>query len=426
MWTQVDSLFSALLSICVLLTVVTTIVVIVLDNRNPVKTLAWVLVLIFLPVVGLIVYFFFGQDRRKERLISKKGYARLTKYPMAGYQQQKEFGCPDEYSQLIQFFRRVNGSLPFEGNAVQVYTGGYEMMDGLLRAISGAKHHVHLQSYIFEDDAVGRLVRDALADKARQGVEVRVLYDDVGCWNVPHQFYDEMLSMGIDVRPFLKVRFPRFTGKVNYRNHRKVAVVDGKIGFIGGMNIAMRYVKGVSWGDWRDTHIKLEGKAVYGLQTVFLMDWYATDHSMISSSKYYPEISKCGDTLIHIVRTERVEHNGASRRFGNRPNAHFRIFNTIEYGSQETCGIGNVQYEKEVDFLRFHVCNRFFCVRFYDNLFFPANEVEIHFLCVCFHLFHNLCVHLFLRSGETKLRSADKPYFNFHNYNPPRFYQYLI
>ena len=306
MWTQVDSLFSALLSICVLLTVVTTIVVIVLDNRNPVKTLAWVLVLIFLPVVGLIVYFFFGQDRRKERLISKKGYARLTKYPMAGYQQQKEFGCPDEYSQLIQFFRRVNGSLPFEGNAVQVYTGGYEMMDGLLRAISGAKHHVHLQSYIFEDDAVGRLVRDALADKARQGVEVRVLYDDVGCWNVPHQFYDEMLSMGIDVRPFLKVRFPRFTGKVNYRNHRKVAVVDGKIGFIGGMNIAMRYIKGVSWGDWRDTHIKLEGKAVYGLQTVFLMDWYATDHSMISSSKYYPEISKCGDTLIQIVTSNPI------------------------------------------------------------------------------------------------------------------------
>ena len=306
MWTQVDSLFSALLSICVLLTVVTTIVVIVLDNRNPVKTLSWVLVLIFLPVVGLIIYFFFGQDRRKERLISKKGYARLTKYPTAVYHQQKESQCPEEYSQLIQFFRRVNGALPFEGNAVHVYTDGYEMMDGLLRAISCAKHHVHLQSDSFEDDAIGRLVRDVLADKVRQGIEVRVLYDDVGCWNVSQQFYDEMLSMGIDVRPFLKVRFPRFTGKVNYRNHRKLAVIDGKVGFIGGMNVAVRYIKGVSWGNWRDTHLKLQGKAVYGLQTAFLTDWYATDHTMITSSKYYPEIDKCGDVLMQVVTSNPI------------------------------------------------------------------------------------------------------------------------
>lgn len=306
MWFHIDSLFSTLLSFCVLLTVVTTIVVIVLDNRNPVKTLSWVLVLIFLPVVGLVLYFFFGQDRRKERLIGKKGYAQLTKHPMAGYQQQKEFLCPDEYSQLIQFFRHVNGALPFEGNNVRVYTNGYGMIAGLLRAISKAKHHIHLQSYIFEDDAVGRLVRDALADKVRQGVEVRMLYDDVGCWNVPHQFYDEMLSMGIEVRPFLKVRFPRFTGKVNYRNHRKLAVIDGMIGFIGGMNVAKRYVKGVSWGGWRDTHLKVEGRAVYGLQTAFLTDWYATDHSLITSSRYYPEMGELGDVLMQIVTSNPI------------------------------------------------------------------------------------------------------------------------
>ena len=148
MWIHADSLFSALLSFCMLLTVVTTIVVIVLDNRNPVKTLSWVLVLIFLPVVGLVLYFFFGQDRRKERLINKKGYAQLMKYPIACYQQQKELPCPEEYSPLIQFFRHANGALPFDGNEVCVYTDGYGMIADLLRAISGARHHIHLQSYI--------------------------------------------------------------------------------------------------------------------------------------------------------------------------------------------------------------------------------------------------------------------------------------
>jgi cardiolipin synthase len=115
-----------------------------------------------------------------------------------------------------------------------------------------------------------------------------------------------MLSMGIEVRPFLKVRFPRFTGKVNYRNHRKLAIIDGKTGFIGGMNIANRYVKGLSWGTWRDTHLKIEGRGVYGLQTAFLTDWYATDYSLITSSRYYPEMGVSGDVLMQIVTSNPI------------------------------------------------------------------------------------------------------------------------
>lgn len=306
MWSQFESLFSIAVSVCLFLTVVITIIVVVLDNRSPVKTLSWVLVLAFLPVIGLIFYFFFGRDTRKEKLISKKGYARLTKHPMAEYQQQKAFQCPDEQHQLMSFFRQMNGALPFEGNIVKVYTDGYGMLQALLRSISNARHHIHLQSYIFEDDAVGRLVRDALIDKAREGVEIRILYDDVGCWKVPHLFYDEMRDAGIETRSFLKVRFPRFTGKVNYRNHRKVTVIDGCIGFVGGMNIALRYVKGVSWGVWRDTHLQIEGKAVYGLQTAFLTDWYAADHSLITSSRYFPEMEVYGNALVQVVTSDPI------------------------------------------------------------------------------------------------------------------------
>lgn len=305
-WEMFDNLVSTVVSSLFLLTVVITIVVVILDNRNPVKTLAWVLVLSFLPVIGLIFYFFFGRDVRREKLISKRGYFRLTKYPLAEYYEQKSSEYTDDQHPLKRFFRKVNEALPFDGNSVQVYTSGHEMLQSLLQAIANAKHHIHLQFYIFEDDAVGRLVRDALIEKVREGVEVRLLYDDVGCWKVDQSFYEKMREAGIETRGFLKVRFPMFTGKVNYRNHRKVVVIDGRVGFVGGMNLALRYLKGVKWGIWRDTHIRIEGRAVYGLQIAFLSDWYAADHSLITSSRYYPDMPVCGESSIQIVTSNPI------------------------------------------------------------------------------------------------------------------------
>lgn len=283
-----------------------TIVIVLLDNRNPVKTMAWILVLVFLPVVGLAFYFFFGRNTRKERLISKKGFSRLSKRPMAEYQAQEALGDFTGRNQLIPFFHRVSNALPFEGNDVQVFTDGYSMYQELFRRIAKAKHHIHLEFYIFENDAVGRLLRDLLIDKAREGVSVRLLYDDVGCWDVNPMFYDEMLCEGIEVRSFLKVRFPQFTSKVNYRNHRKLAIIDGKVGFIGGMNIALRYLKGVPWGVWRDTHICLKGKAVYGIQTAFLTDWFAVDRTLLTSAQYFPKIDTVGTSVAQIVTSDPV------------------------------------------------------------------------------------------------------------------------
>lgn len=283
-----------------------TIVIVLLDNRNPVKTMAWVLVLVFLPVVGLAFYFFFGRNTRKERLISKKGFSRLSKRPMAEYQAQEALGDFTGRNQLIPFFHRVSNALPFEGNDVQVFTDGYSMYQELFRRIAKAKHHIHLEFYIFENDAVGRLLRDLLIDKAREGVSVRLLYDDVGCWDVNPMFYDEMLCEGIEVRSFLKVRFPQFTSKVNYRNHRKLAIIDGKVGFIGGMNIALRYLKGVPWGVWRDTHICLKGKAVYGIQTAFLTDWFAVDRTLLTSARYFPKMDTVGISVAQIVTSDPV------------------------------------------------------------------------------------------------------------------------
>lgn len=286
--------------------IIGTILVIILDNRNPVKTLAWMLVLIFLPVVGLVLYFFFGQSQRHERIIGKKMYGRLLQKPVAEYLAQPTDEVPPACQRLSALFRHVNRSLPFEGNQVEVYTSGLSWLQSLLRELQRARRHIHLESYIFEDDAVGRMIRDVLIQQARAGVEVRVLYDDVGCWRVPHRFFEEMREAGIDARSFLKVRFPHFTNKVNYRNHRKIIVIDGHTGFIGGMNLAERYVRGFSWGVWRDTHLMLKGKAVHGLQTTFLLDWYFVDRTLLTSAAYFPPITAPGTSLVQIVTSEPV------------------------------------------------------------------------------------------------------------------------
>ena len=286
--------------------IISTIVIIILDNRNPVKTMAWILILLFLPIVGLVFYFFFGRSQRRERIIGQKSYDRLLKKPMAEYLAQDSCALPINYSRLISLFRNTNQAFPFDGNRVEAYTLGLSMLQSLLRELGKATKHIHMEFYIFEDDAIGRLVRDVLMEKARAGVEVRVIYDDVGCWHVPNRFFEEMREAGIEVRSFLKVRFPLFTSKVNYRNHRKIVVIDGRIGFVGGMNLAERYMRGFSWGIWRDTHLLLEGKAVHGLQTAFLLDWYFVDRTLITSTRYFPKIENCGTSLAQIVTSEPV------------------------------------------------------------------------------------------------------------------------
>lgn len=286
--------------------VIGTIVVIVLDNRNPVKTMAWILVLMFLPVVGLVLYFFFGRTQRRERIIGKKSYSRLLKKPMAEYLAQNSGVLSSSYMRLIALFHHTNQAFPFDGNRVEAYTSGFSMLQSLLRELQKAEHHIHLEFYIIEEDAIGRLVRDILMEKARNGVEVRVIYDDVGCWHVPGSFFEEMREAGIEVHSFLKVRFPLFTSKVNYRNHRKIVVIDGRIGFVGGMNLAERYVRGCSWGIWRDTHLMLKGRAVHGLQTAFLLDWYFVDRTLLTATCYFPRLEVCGASLVQIVTSDPV------------------------------------------------------------------------------------------------------------------------
>ena len=271
--------------------IVLTIVKILLDNRQPSKTMAWLLVLMFLPIIGLLLYYFFGQNTRKERMISNNSLDQLSKRSMLEFLEQKSPPYREEYKTLVSLFQNQNGALPFKDNQVEIYTTGYEFFLSLLAEIGRAEQSIHIESFIFEDDPLGNLVADALIDKARQGVEVRVIYDDVGCWKVHNRFFERMKDEGIEVHAFMPVKFPAFTSKMNYRDHRKLIVIDGETAFIGGMNIALRYVKGDGKRPWRDTHLRLKGRAVYGVQREFLVAWYFCDGTLITNRRYYPDVT---------------------------------------------------------------------------------------------------------------------------------------
>ena len=260
------------------------IVHVILDNRQPAKTMAWVLVILFVPLIGVAFYLFFGINHRKERLISKRSVDQLTKRSMLSFVEQRDFYVPERYKQLVDLFINQNFALPFKDNQIDIMTNGHAFFPALLRDIAQARHHVHICMYIIEDDALGRLVADALIAKARSGVEVRLIYDDVGCWKVGRHFFERMREGGIEMAPYLPVHFPSFTSKANYRNHRKVIVIDGVVGYIGGMNIARRYAS----DGWRDTMLRLTGGIVYGLQRTFLVDWYFVDRTLITGRQYYP------------------------------------------------------------------------------------------------------------------------------------------
>nr|WP_296053063.1 cardiolipin synthase [uncultured Prevotella sp.] len=284
------------------------IVAVLMDNKQPEKTMAWILVLCFMPIVGIIFYLFFGQNTRKEKVISERSMDLLMKRSMLEFAEQENLHIPRRNRPLMKLFTNQNWALPFKDNEVSIFTDGYEFVSTLLYNIGQAQDHIHLDTYIIEDDPLGNLVADVLIDKARQGVEVRLLYDDVGCWRVKDRFFNRMKVAGIQVYAFMPVRFPAFTGKVNYRNHRKLCVIDGKVGFIGGMNIALRYVKGTARQTWRDTHLCIRGGAVYAIQRAFLVDWYFVSRTLVTDRRYYPPVDKTIDNncLTQIVTSSPV------------------------------------------------------------------------------------------------------------------------
>lgn len=296
---------------------------ILLENRDPSKTVTWLLIFILLPGIGLIIYAVFGRNLRKIKIFKTQELASNMK-------EEKLFKNIEEINKLIELeqdtisiskFLKDNeednarlkiislllntGMFPFTtNNKVDIFIDGNEKFKNLLDDISKANNHIHLEYFIIKDSEIGQKIKQLLIKKAKENVKVRILYDDVGCWRFwfHRKFFNEMKSYGIEIVPFLPTKFPIIGGKLNYRNHRKIAVIDGKIGYTGGINIGDEYMgKNKKFGYWRDTHIRIEGTSVYMLQMTFLIDWYYNTKEVLLDKEYFPKLSECGNSMIQVV-----------------------------------------------------------------------------------------------------------------------------
>lgn len=257
-------------------------VVVMMQRRRPSDAWAWILVLVFVPVMGILLYYLFGFPAKDRPLISDERLQILKSYTAPLCTEGE-----DGVNPLIPLLQRVNQSYPTRGNGIEFYTAFADMFQALKADIQAARHHIHLEFFQIESDPVGDELSDLLINKVKEGVEVRVIYDAAACWLVPRSFYRRMQNSGVQIKAFNPI-FPILSPFSNYRDHRKVVVIDGKIGFTGGMNIAERYLLGVRGGIWRDTHIRMIGPSVSELQTAFLSDWQFTRKEWIHDDVYYP------------------------------------------------------------------------------------------------------------------------------------------
>jgi len=268
-------------------TTITIIGVILSENRNPVKSLAWVTVLFLLPIAGIILYLFFGRSIKNKRMISRRNRRKLRKHERMQNIDKRSISLTNESVQMITLAGTLAASPYYPGNNVEIFTDGKSKFEALKRDLKTAQHSINIQYYIFEDDKIGREIRDILVERCHSGVEVRVIYDHVGSFSVRSSFFKEMQKEGIQAYPFFKVSFPQLGTRINWRNHRKICVIDGSIGYIGGMNIADRYIDGGKFATWRDTHLRVTGPIVRALRYSFAIDWNFMGQPLLEDDNAY-------------------------------------------------------------------------------------------------------------------------------------------
>ncbi|MFZ2338241.1 MAG: cardiolipin synthase [Bacteroidales bacterium] len=295
------------LSVLYLITVFSICLMIVSENRNPVKTLAWILVILFVPFAGVIIYMLFGRYYRKQKIYSRKGMADSRRLAAHANRQVEtlhrvladESEAVRSKGHLIHLLLNNNRSLLTLDNRIDLLVNGQQTFPAMLDTIASATNYIHLESYRIEPDTLGTEFRELLERKAREGVKVRVIYDDVGSWNIHKSYLREIRASGVQIFPFMPVRFPSFSSKINYRNHRKILVVDGRVGFVGGINIADKYLHGLpGLGPWVDTHLKLEGEAVAALDRLFISDWDFVSGEELKPESFLKHVRKTGNRCL--------------------------------------------------------------------------------------------------------------------------------
>ena len=305
---------TAIVAILVVLTQVVMIFgFVLLDRRQPVATLAWLFAILFMPIVGVVLYLVFGMPRfvrRSRRALTVVGRVEEALLEHCIHDRGDDADparCDERTAALIRLGSNLSLSEASANNGCQILVNAAATYRAMIDAILAATDHVHVQFYIIQPDRTGLALRDILVAKAQQGLDVRVLVDGVGSRSLPSGFWYPLVEAGGEATVFSPVTFfarLRRRDRIDFRNHRKIVVVDGEIGFTGGINVGTEYL-GLNphLGHWRDTHMRIDGPAVLSLQKVFVEDWLAATDKLLDEPRYFPDVQPAGACVVQVIES---------------------------------------------------------------------------------------------------------------------------
>lgn len=291
-----------------LINAIVSIIVIVLERKNPEKTIAWLLVFILFPPFGLFLYIFLGRNWKKHKLHNETNIniAELIYEVMKNVKD-------NSYAPLIQLLSKNSESPLFKNNTIKLFKNGNEKFKFLKEELVNAKNFIHMEYYILKNDLIGNEIKDILINKSLMGVKVRLILDRVGCIRLKRSYIKDLKEAGVDVVQysyFLAPLLRKINTQINYRNHRKIVVIDGNVGFVGGINIGDEYMGKSKYGYWRDTHIMVKGDFVYGLQAVFLDDFATIKEANKelffyddNFEEFFPQVDSSSYKLMQLVKS---------------------------------------------------------------------------------------------------------------------------
>jgi len=282
-----------------------------LQNRNPVVTLSWIMVLVMIPFLGLALYFLFGQKVTKRwifRRIRNREIKQMNKISENQLKTIKNIDVVEdkylyEYSKLISMLLKNNSSFVSSNNHTNLFHNGIDVYQSIYKDLEEASKYIHLQYYLMEDGKVADRISELLIQKSKEGLKVSVILDGIGSRKLHDDYILKMEKHGVEVLLFRPVRFPNLTHKINNRNHRKIIVIDGKIGYTGGINLADKYlIEEGEEGFWRDTHLRIIGDSVKMLEAIFLVDrYYLTQKDVKNLELYFPNLDVLPGKHIQIA-----------------------------------------------------------------------------------------------------------------------------
>ncbi|MEA2105455.1 MAG: cardiolipin synthase [Bacteroidota bacterium] len=307
-------LITQLLFITIIVVSFIVSIFILLENRNPIRASALILLLFALPGIGLIVYFFLGRNYRRKKMFEAKKdsdryFIRKLKEQIKTSSENlinKNQSILGNKSLLVKMLLNDNYFGLTDRNQLKLLINGEQKFPELFNALENAKDHIHIEYFIIENGILFERLKSILIKKRDEGVSVRIIYDDVGSRHLKNKSIKELHKAGIEIFPFYKTYFPSMANRINYRNHRKIVVIDGKTGFTGGINLSDKYTNEIPnkvFSYWRDTHLKIEGPAVRYLQYIFLLDWhFSSEQTLLYNSRFFPKLeNNNSNKLVQII-----------------------------------------------------------------------------------------------------------------------------